>query len=313
MNVYTSRKLVFAVIFLVVISSAGIYYFSNPGSAGEAEKTVFVKGVAAPLYPPIWAIEQGKVKVPEGIEFQKVSGIAKSVQMAASGKSDTGSASLLRIGYIKEKNPDLKLVGYGLNANSTYFTIYSRSGSGIDSVEDLDGKAVGLPLSTSIGVVGEMALKDAGADNITVINKPFSAMKPLLVSGDVAAAMIPGTHPGLQVVIQPKRYWEHKYDADLPTGLWYSDGQEHVEEAKRAAELYNRSIRVSFNNISKVSQDYKDKTGSNLSKVFRSMKGIYVNELDEEDWKALQSVVDYAYRNGYIKRDFNLSSLRIGS
>lgn len=305
--------LIVAVIMLIGLGAASALF-----DVGTAVKTldedtaVFKIPPPAHVYPAVWAINNGKVEVPDDIAIIRPNSQLQSLAMTLRGSVDVGLTPLLKMGAITKQNPNIKILRDAQYSGEHAYGLYAPKGSEIDSLQDLAGKRVAAEMKSSRGQLFQIILDREGIeDEVTIVDS--SSPKTLLKNGDVDAAVIFGSHPDLKHIMWPTIYWEEANNGSRYSSvLFMARNSEYVDEARKAADVYRKALRVGYNNLDKVAKAYYEETGQNLTGYWKTFNGegfdgLKMIRLTKRDVRTMQTTLDEAAERGFIKRSVNLT------
>jgi NitT/TauT family transport system substrate-binding protein len=146
-----------------------------------------LQGVDAPL---TLAIERGYF-AEEGIEvqFERGYGSADTASKIAAGQYDMGFGDMYSMIEFNQKNPDQKLVVVAVPYNKAPFALVTLKDSGINSLEDLEGKKLGAPAGDAPRRLWPVLAEEVGVDANSVewVTMEPKLRESFLLQGNVDA------------------------------------------------------------------------------------------------------------------------------
>lgn len=189
--------------------------------AGQEDETDTLKLAMLPIMdtlPAHVAQEQGYFADENlVIEFLPVGSAPDRDQLIKSGQADGMVNELLSTMFYNSDSPEVITVRYARKAtpNFPHFYVLASSGSGINTVEDLEGHEIGISEGTIIEYSTDRLLQEAGlssSDYKTIAVPRIPDRLALLGSGELAAANMPdpaaalAIQSGATVVIDDSSY-----------------------------------------------------------------------------------------------------------
>ncbi len=146
-----------------------------------------LQGVDAPL---TLAIERGYF-IEEGldIQFERGYGSADTTNKIAAGQYDMGFGDMYAMVEFNEQNPDDQLIVVAVPYNKAPFAIVTSKDSGIESVQDLDGRTLGAPAGDGPRRLWPVLAEASGVDPDSVewITMEPKLRETFLLQGNVDA------------------------------------------------------------------------------------------------------------------------------
>lgn len=158
------------------------------------------------------------------VEFIPVNSAAERDQVIQAGRADGMINEILSTLFYNREGPEITIVRYARVATPEYpqFRILAASGSGIESVEDIKGKEIGISEGTIIEYSTDRLLQAEGLslDEINTVAVPgIPDRMALLGSGELPAANLPdplsslAMQGGATVVVDDSKYPEYGHSA----------------------------------------------------------------------------------------------------
>ncbi len=125
-----------------------------------------LQGVDAPL---TLAIERGYF-AEEGVDvqFERGYGSADTATKIAAGQYDMGFGDMYSMLEFNERNPNEKLIAVAVPYNKAPFVIVTTKESGIDTVEELQGRKLGAPAGDAPRRLWEVFAEEVGVESESV-------------------------------------------------------------------------------------------------------------------------------------------------
>jgi NitT/TauT family transport system substrate-binding protein len=146
-----------------------------------------LQGVDAPL---TLAIERGYF-AEEGldVQFERGFGSADTPNTIAAGQYDVGFGDMYAMLEFNERNPDEKLIAVAVPYNKAPFAILTTKESGIDTVEELQGKTLGAPAGDAPRRLWSVFAEEVGvdADSVEWVTMEPRLRESFLLQGNVDA------------------------------------------------------------------------------------------------------------------------------
>lgn len=144
-----------------------------------------LQGVDAPL---TLAIERGYF-AEEGVDvqFERGYGSSDTASKIAVGQYDMGFGDMYSMIEFNEQNPDQKLVAVAVPYNKAPFVLISLSETGIESLEDLEGKKLGAPAGDAPRRLWPVLAEEVGvdADSVEWVTMEPQLRQTFLLQGNV--------------------------------------------------------------------------------------------------------------------------------
>ncbi len=304
----THRFLLIAAV-VVVVAAGVVYGFGGEQPADDSpDKITWPYGTAPSQYPMYWAMQAGHVPVPDHIEPQEASFSSINVK-ARQGDLGTTFLTIAQIPGVAADNPEIRLTGYKIESPDTAVSVFTRPDTGIESVCDLAGRTLAMPVSITSGLVTLLAIDEADCvdlEDVTVLDRQASTARGLLESGDVDAVMLWTDPANLELVFHPRR----SLDTGIPDMLQITghEGADY-DAAVDVAQLQNETVTYGFNNFDAMTDDYRQETGQNGSSLFAALDPIQVNRVSTAELSAIQEMLDFAHERGHVAQEVNLTEL----
>lgn len=146
-----------------------------------------LQGVDAPL---TLAIERGYF-AEEGVDvqFERGYGSADTATKIAAGQYDMGFGDMYSMLEFNERNPNEKLIAVAVPYNKAPFVIVTTKESGIDTVEELQGRKLGAPAGDAPRRLWAVFAEEVGldAESVEWVTMEPKLRESFLLQGDVDA------------------------------------------------------------------------------------------------------------------------------
>lgn len=310
---------------LVMLVSAGLLLITFNDREQAGRDYTFITADHPPNYPFIYPVRAGKVDMPGNVQLETVSSPSSISEQLLAGNAEMGYVSFVALSKLSQRYPDTRIIPYKGNAPHQKSGVYGREGTGISSIEDLEGSTVGIPMRSSSGILTLLALQEEGIDyrrDMEVVPTKGSAAT-LLESGEVDAGLyfgIPSREQmeDLNPVFYPTRYMESNFGSDvLALGVSTVDNREAIQAGNRTFKAFREAGRYSIENTGAVSAQLEQKTGQNFSRTLEMATDVNRSEslhvpMEPVDFRVLQRALDFAYRERLVPHRTNVSELYPG-
>lgn len=146
-----------------------------------------LQGVDAPL---TLAIERGYF-AEEGldVQFERGYGSSDTARTIAVGQYDIGFGDMYSMLEFNEQNPDQRLVAVAVPYNKAPFVLISLSETGVESIQDLEGKTLGAPAGDAPRRLWPVLAEEVGvdADSVEWVTMEPQLRQTFLLQGNVDA------------------------------------------------------------------------------------------------------------------------------
>lgn len=224
------------------------------GGAGMEQIEVGVIPIVdvAPIY---LGVEEGLFEK-EGLDLKLTlaQGGAAIVPAITSGQMDFGFSNVTSMIVARSKGLPLKMVAAGANTTGNveddFAAVMTKQGSGIEEIEDLVGKKVGVNTLNNISdsTISE-AVKQAGGDpaGVDFVEMPFPDMVGQLDKGNVDA--IAAVEPFVTIAEEGgnERVFSNYAEPveDLTVAVYFTSDQ-YVQDNPETAEKFVRAMKASL-------------------------------------------------------------------
>lgn len=229
----------------------------DDGDDGGEELTPITVGILpiADMAPLYYGIEQGFFK-DEGLDVTTTisPGGEPSITAVLNGEMELALSEYVSLMLARQAGRDVQVVMNWVNGAGTpdhgKNGLLVRADSGMEDVEDLEGKTFAVNLLNNLEeIVVKSVLDDNGLDydSVEFVEEPFDSMNSLVESGDVDAAsqtqpfVLLGERAGLVNLLDPI------YEAipSMPLGSVFAS-QSWLEENPETANAFYRAVERSF-------------------------------------------------------------------
>ena len=290
-------------------SSSGSGSSGGGGSAdGELETTELTVG-ALPIvdYSALyWAADQGFFE-DEGLDvtLEPVQGGPIAAQQVASGELDCSFSNTISTAIATQGGAPVQTVVLSAALGDGGLSVYVKPDSPIESLEDLDGKTIGINATRNVGDVTLRNLLDSeGLEDVepTFVEVPFPEMLAGVQSGsiDVGYSPEPFSSAALAAGMREIADLSQGPNADLGISNFIC-GNQFVSDNPNTTAAFARAMYAAGADISASEDDFRAWLPENLNlpqEVADSiaLPGFY----DEVDVDAIQRVADLLIDQGVI-------------
>jgi NitT/TauT family transport system substrate-binding protein len=169
-------------------------------SAASADVTLTVGTLATEDILPLWVAEAEKLYDSHGVNVDVVvfQSATELISGVSAGEVDLAMTDIMVTASIFASGTDVQMqwVTLGTSADQGRFGIMAGPDSTIDSLEQLAGVPIGVGSNTILEYVMDKLLEGAGVTGDQVVVEELQKLPvrfQAMVSGDVAAAALPGT------------------------------------------------------------------------------------------------------------------------
>ena len=196
------------------------------------------------------------------VEFLPVGSAPDRDQLIKSGQADGMVNELLSTMFYNSDSPEVITVRYARKATPEFphFYVLAASGSGINTIEDLVGREIGISEGTIIEYSTDRLLQKAGlsaGDYKTIAVPRIPDRLALLGSGELAAANMPdpaaalAIQSGATVVIDDSSYPQYGHSV-------YTFRKELIDENPAAVRGFLNAIERAVNDINNDKNKWSD-------------------------------------------------------
>ena len=196
------------------------------------------------------------------VEFLPVGSAPDRDQLIKSGQADGMVNELLSTMFYNSASPEVITVRYARKATPEFphFYVLAASGSGINTIEDLVGREIGISEGTIIEYSTDRLLQKAGlsaGDYKTIAVPRIPDRLALLGSGELAAANMPdpaaalAIQSGATVVIDDSSYPQYGHSV-------YTFRKELIDENPAAVRGFLNAIERAVNDINNAKNKWSD-------------------------------------------------------
>lgn len=313
MNVYNNYRTKISSLrinFLAIILLIG---FLSAACGGQEEPATLRMAVLPILdnLPMYVADEQGYFEEQNlTVEFIPVNSAAERDQVIQAGRADGMINEILSTLFYNKDEPEITIVRYARVATPEYpqFRILAASGSGINTIEDIKGKEIGISEGTIIEYTTDRLLQAEGLspDDINTVAVPgIPDRMALLGSGELPAANLPDPlaslvmQGGATVVVDDSKYPEFGHSV-------ISFRKELVDQDPEVIERFLIAVEKAVEDIN-VDKERFSNLLSDRNLVPEPLLGSYevpdfpaASVPPQSQW---DDVLDWALTKGYIENE----------
>jgi NitT/TauT family transport system substrate-binding protein len=249
------------------------------------------------------------------VEFLPVGSAPDRDQLIKSRQADGMVNELLSTMFYNSDSPEVITVRYARKATPEFphFYILAASGSGINTVEDVVGREIGISEGTIIEYSTDRLLQEAGlsaGDYNTIAVPRIPDRLALLGSGELAAANMPdpaaalAIQSGATIVIDDSKYPQYGHSV-------YTFRKELIDENPAAVRGFLNAIERAVNDINNDKEQWSDLL-SEKSLVPPPLLGSYTvpdfptaGVPTEEQWA---DMLQWAQEKGYLSGDLDYAA-----
>ena len=192
--------------------------------------------------------------------------------------------------------------------------LIARDDSGIESLEDLKGKKVAVPVGSNAQPLLYIYLEAAGLtdSDVEIVNLGVTDAETSIIAGDIDAAVVYEPHftsvateeNGVHVVTDAEGYKDYVTLEVLRTDY----AKENPEQIAKLLRAWNKAIEWANENQEEAAQIVYDADGVDKETTLKYFETTEVHlNLTESDVKAIVAGEEQSYKYGLIENDFDVN------
>ncbi|MBR1623602.1 MAG: aliphatic sulfonate ABC transporter substrate-binding protein [Pseudobutyrivibrio sp.] len=208
---------------------------------------------------------------------------------------------------------DIEIIS-AISSSNKRHGLLARDDSGIDSLEDLKGKTVSVPVGSNAQPLLYIYLDSAGLteDDVEIVNLGVVDAETSIIAGDIDAAVVYEPHftsvateeNGVHVVTNAEGYKDY-----VSISVGRTDyGKEHAEDVAKLFSAWEKAAKWAEENPEEAAQIVYDADGTStdvtINYINNSELGV---NLTDSDVKALVDGEQQSYQFGLIQNDFDVN------
>jgi len=255
------------------------------------------------------------------LDLQYVENSPAAVSAVVGGSNNVGMASLWAVMSAINEGIDLRIIGEGFRHVQNSMFMETLPGSGIESIEDLAGKKVGV---TGLNAGHDLMIKnyfienDLDPNSIEFVSLGYGEMGQALQTGAIDAGALTGpalvqareelgSVPVFDFIEQFEKFPATSYIVD---GAW-ADANPNTIAAFQCAVVM-RGAEIAREGGDEYEQSYIDAMAYGLDWDEAAVLGTTkINHVSENDAEWQQIVPDLQFQNGLISEELNVADFVI--